>query len=32
VLDGIAAGDTVITTGLLLLKPGSDLKFSKVVQ
>jgi membrane fusion protein (multidrug efflux system) len=32
VLDGIAAGDTVVTTGLLFLKPGSDLKFSKVVQ
>jgi membrane fusion protein (multidrug efflux system) len=32
VLDGITAGDTVVTTGLLFLKPGSDLKFSKVVQ
>jgi membrane fusion protein (multidrug efflux system) len=32
VLDGIAAGDTVVTTGLLFLKPGSDLKFSKVTQ
>jgi membrane fusion protein (multidrug efflux system) len=32
VVEGIAAGDTVITTGLLLLKPGADLKFSKVVQ
>ena len=32
VLDGIAAGDTVVTTGLLFLKPGADLKFSKVVQ
>jgi membrane fusion protein (multidrug efflux system) len=32
VLDGIVAGDTVVTTGLLFLKPGSDLKFSKVVQ
>lgn len=32
VLDGISAGDTVVTTGLLFLKPGTDLKFSKVVQ
>lgn len=32
VLDGIAPGDTVVTTGLLFLKPGADLKFSKVVQ
>jgi membrane fusion protein (multidrug efflux system) len=32
VVEGIAAGDTVVTTGLLLLKPGADLKFSKVVQ
>jgi membrane fusion protein, multidrug efflux system len=32
VLDGIVAGDTVVTTGLLFLKPGSDLKFSKIVQ
>ena len=29
---GIAAGDTVVTTGLLFLKPGADLKFSKVAQ
>jgi membrane fusion protein, multidrug efflux system len=32
VLDGIEAGDTVVTTGLLFLKPGADLKFSRVVQ
>jgi membrane fusion protein (multidrug efflux system) len=32
VVEGIAAGDTVVTTGLLLLKPGADLKFSKVVR
>jgi membrane fusion protein (multidrug efflux system) len=32
VLDGIAAGDTIVTTGLLFLKPGTDLKFSKVAQ
>jgi membrane fusion protein (multidrug efflux system) len=30
VLDGISAGDTVITTGILFLKPGSALKFSKI--
>ena len=27
--NGIAPGDTIVTTGLLFLKPGSDLKFSK---
>ena len=32
VLDGISVGDTIVTTGLLFLKPGTDLKFSKVVQ
>jgi membrane fusion protein (multidrug efflux system) len=32
VLNGIAAGDTIVTTGLLFLKPGAALKFSKVVQ
>jgi membrane fusion protein (multidrug efflux system) len=32
VVDGIAAGDTIVTTGLLFLKPGTDLKFSKVAQ
>jgi membrane fusion protein (multidrug efflux system) len=30
VLSGINAGDTVITTGILFLKPGAVLKFSKV--
>jgi membrane fusion protein (multidrug efflux system) len=30
VVDGISAGDTIVTTGLLFLKPGADLKFSKV--
>jgi membrane fusion protein (multidrug efflux system) len=30
VLEGIAPGDTIVTTGLLFLKPGADLKFSKV--
>lgn len=32
VLDGIEPGDTVVTTGLLFLKPGADLKFSRVAQ
>jgi membrane fusion protein, multidrug efflux system len=32
VVDGISAGDTIVMTGLLFLKPGSDLKFSKVTQ
>ncbi|MGA2507115.1 MAG: efflux RND transporter periplasmic adaptor subunit [Chitinispirillaceae bacterium] len=30
VLEGIAPGDTIVTTGLLFLKPGADLKFSRV--
>jgi membrane fusion protein, multidrug efflux system len=30
VLEGIAPGDTVVTTGLLFLKPGVALKFSRV--
>jgi membrane fusion protein (multidrug efflux system) len=32
VTDGIAAGDTVVTTGLLFLKPGAEVKFSKITQ
>lgn len=32
VLTGIQKGDTVITTGLLFLKPNSDVKLSKVSQ
>lgn len=32
VAEGIAAGDTIVTTGLLFLKPGADLKFSRVSQ
>jgi membrane fusion protein, multidrug efflux system len=32
VTNGLSPGDTVITTGLLFLKPGADLKFSKVTQ
>lgn len=31
VLTGVNLGDTVITTGLLFLKPGSDVKLSKVI-
>ncbi|MGC1390659.1 MAG: efflux RND transporter periplasmic adaptor subunit [Bacteroidales bacterium] len=30
VLSGINSGDTVVTTGILFLKPGAALKFSKV--
>jgi membrane fusion protein, multidrug efflux system len=30
ILSGINAGDTVITTGILFLKPGAVLKFSKI--
>ena len=30
VLSGLNAGDTVITSGLLFLKPGSDVKISKI--
>lgn len=30
VLNGISSGDTVITTGILFLKPNAPLKFSKV--
>jgi membrane fusion protein, multidrug efflux system len=32
VLDSIAAGDTVVTTGILFIKPGMKLKFSKVIK
>lgn len=31
VVKGLVAGDTLVTTGLLFLKPGSELKFSKVM-
>jgi membrane fusion protein (multidrug efflux system) len=31
VLKGIEAGDTVVTTGILFIKPGADIKFSKVI-
>jgi membrane fusion protein (multidrug efflux system) len=30
VISGISAGDTIVTTGILFLKPGTSLKFSKV--
>jgi hypothetical protein len=30
VISGLAAGDTVITSGLLFLKPEADVKISKV--
>lgn len=30
VLTGVASGDTIVTTGILFLKPGMSLKFSKV--
>jgi membrane fusion protein, multidrug efflux system len=32
VLNGIHNGDTVVTTGIVFLKPKSDLKFSKVIK
>jgi membrane fusion protein (multidrug efflux system) len=31
VLTGLSLGDSVITTGLLFLKPGSDVKISKII-
>jgi membrane fusion protein (multidrug efflux system) len=31
VTEGIEAGDTVVTTGILFIKPGMGLKFSKVI-
>jgi len=32
VLSGLSPGDTVVTTGLLFLKPGMDLSFAKVTK
>jgi membrane fusion protein, multidrug efflux system len=32
VLKGIKNGDTVVTTGIVFLKPNADLKFSKVIK
>jgi membrane fusion protein, multidrug efflux system len=31
VLTGLVLGDSVITTGLLFLKPGSEVKISKII-
>jgi membrane fusion protein (multidrug efflux system) len=31
VIEGIEQGDTVVTTGILFIKPGADLKFAKVI-
>jgi membrane fusion protein, multidrug efflux system len=31
VIDGIQPGDTVVTTGILFIKPGAGLKFAKVI-
>ncbi|MCX6244721.1 MAG: efflux RND transporter periplasmic adaptor subunit [Bacteroidetes bacterium] len=32
ILNGIHSGDTVVITGIVFLKPNSDLKFSKVIK
>ena len=32
VLNGIHSGDTVVTTGIVFLKPNADIKFSKVIK
>jgi membrane fusion protein, multidrug efflux system len=32
VTNGLEPGDTVVTTGILFIKPGSNLKFSKVIK
>jgi membrane fusion protein (multidrug efflux system) len=32
VVSGISPGDTIVTTGILFLKPGASLKFSKVTE
>lgn len=32
ILDGLAPGDTVVTTGILFIKPGAVLAFSKVIK
>jgi len=32
VLDGVQAGDTIVTTGIMFLKPKADLKFSKLIK
>jgi membrane fusion protein (multidrug efflux system) len=30
IIEGISIGDTVVTTGLLFIRPDFDLKFSKI--
>jgi len=32
ILSGIEPGDTIVTTGILFIKPGAGLKFSKVIK
>ena len=32
VTDGVSEGDTIVTSGLLFLKQGTALKFSKIIQ
>jgi membrane fusion protein (multidrug efflux system) len=32
VLWGLHAGDTIVTTGILFMKPGAEVKFSKIAQ
>ncbi len=32
IVDGIETGDTVVTTGILFIKPGAGLKFAKVTK
>jgi len=32
VTKGIMPGDTIVTTGILFIKPGVNLKFSKVIK
>ena len=32
VISGLKTGDTIVITGILFLKPGADVKFSKVTQ
>jgi membrane fusion protein (multidrug efflux system) len=32
VVSGLRAGDTIVTTGILFLKPGAEVKFSRITQ